>query len=261
MSFDKTIEHVIELPGTPEQVWQAIATGPGVTAWWIPTKVEERVGGTVELDFGPGMGTVQGVVTVWEPPTRFAYQASDGAGNNQLAYEWRVEAGSGDTCTMRMVTSGFLTEADWQKEYDSTFEGWKLFFTNLRLYVTHFAGQRCSPMVAHRLSDEPHASAWQRIADSLGLPQAPSAGDQVAVQSGPPLAGTVERFHKSLLTLRVEEPARGIGFVGAEAFGDKAFPMIYLYLFGPGADEAIARDEPAWNAWLERTFAAAAPPA
>jgi hypothetical protein len=54
MSSDRTIEHEIVVPGTPEQVWNAIATGHGITAWFVPTKVEEHVGGAVELDFGPG---------------------------------------------------------------------------------------------------------------------------------------------------------------------------------------------------------------
>jgi uncharacterized protein YndB with AHSA1/START domain len=34
MSSDRTIEHEIEVPGTPEQVWQAIATGQeGPSPW------------------------------------------------------------------------------------------------------------------------------------------------------------------------------------------------------------------------------------
>ena len=39
------VEAEVEVPGTPEEVWQAIATGPGVTSWFVPTRVEERVGG------------------------------------------------------------------------------------------------------------------------------------------------------------------------------------------------------------------------
>ena len=93
----------------------------------------------MELDFGPGMGTATGKVTVWEPPTRFVHLGS-GAAGNPLAYEWQVEARSGGTCLVRLVTSGFLSEADWQAEYDSTAEGWKLFLNNLRLYLMHFAG-------------------------------------------------------------------------------------------------------------------------
>ena len=33
-------EKEIEVPGTPEQVWEAIATGPGITAWFMPAEVD-----------------------------------------------------------------------------------------------------------------------------------------------------------------------------------------------------------------------------
>jgi uncharacterized protein YndB with AHSA1/START domain len=64
MSSVRRIELEIEVPGTPEQVWQAIATGQGITAWFVPARVEEQVGGVIELDCGPRMGTAQGQVAV-----------------------------------------------------------------------------------------------------------------------------------------------------------------------------------------------------
>ena len=257
MSSDRTIEHEIVVPGTPEQVWSAIATGQGITGWWVPTQVDQRVGGVIEHDFGPGMGVATGQVTLWAPPDRFGYQASGGAGGS-LAYEWRVEARGGGTCLVRLVTSGFLTDADWQAEYDSTSEGWKLFLDNLRLYLTHFPGQRCAPMLVQRLSGDTPADAWRALTTSLGLPAAPSVGQHVSVSHGPPLAGRVERFASGLMTLLLEAPARGIALVGAESFGEQAFPLLYLYLFDAGAEAVIARDEPAWLAWIESTFSPAA---
>ena len=41
------VEAEVEVPGTPEEVWRAIATGPGISSWFVPTQVEERVGGKV----------------------------------------------------------------------------------------------------------------------------------------------------------------------------------------------------------------------
>jgi uncharacterized protein YndB with AHSA1/START domain len=43
----RSVELEFDLPGTPEQVWQAIATGPGITCWFVPSEVEERKGGKV----------------------------------------------------------------------------------------------------------------------------------------------------------------------------------------------------------------------
>ncbi|HEX2645214.1 MAG TPA: SRPBCC domain-containing protein, partial [Thermoanaerobaculia bacterium] len=50
----RSIQMEVEVPGTPEQVWQAIATGPGVSSWFVPTQIEEREGGTIRCSFGPG---------------------------------------------------------------------------------------------------------------------------------------------------------------------------------------------------------------
>ena len=66
-------DHRVEVPGDPEIVWKAIATGPGIATWFVPAQVEERKGGRIVTDHGP-YGTSEGVVTVWEPPHRFAYE-------------------------------------------------------------------------------------------------------------------------------------------------------------------------------------------
>lgn len=64
------VEMELIAPGTPEQVWQAIATGPGYTVWFTPTTIEERIGGAIRFDMDPN-GESKGEVTVWEPPLRF----------------------------------------------------------------------------------------------------------------------------------------------------------------------------------------------
>ena len=40
----RSVQVEVEVPGRPEEVWQAIATGPGVSPWFVPT--EARSGGT-----------------------------------------------------------------------------------------------------------------------------------------------------------------------------------------------------------------------
>src|SRR5436189_210966 len=104
-----SVEVETEVPGTPEEVWQAIATGPGISAWFVPTKLEEREGGALVLDFGPGMVS-EGVITAWDPPRRFVCENKGGMGPGSptVADEWTVEAKSGGTCRVRVVepTSG-----------------------------------------------------------------------------------------------------------------------------------------------------------
>ena len=46
------IQVEVEVPGTPEEVWEAIATGPGISSWFMPVATNEEgaepcVGGAI----------------------------------------------------------------------------------------------------------------------------------------------------------------------------------------------------------------------
>ena len=259
----RSIELEVEVPGTPEEVWEAVASGPGITAWFVPAKVDGRVGGTVELDFGPGYGTETTRVTAWEPPRRFVAETAH-EGRPTFAAEWLVEARDGGTCVVRLINSGFGGGAEWDAEYDATEAGWKLFLYNLRLYLTHFPGQPCSSVLVNGQADGPVARAFGELAAALGLPAGAREGEQVAATApgAPPLAGVVERAKPNMLTLLLEKPAPGVGFVVAEPAPDgTAYVSVYTYLFGAGAAEAAAGEEPATRAWMQRHFPIAEAPA
>jgi uncharacterized protein YndB with AHSA1/START domain len=147
----RAIDLEVEVAGTPEQVWQAIATGAGISAWLQPTTVEERVGGAFAFDMtalGLGLND-SGRVTAWEPPHRFAtggvrWQAP-GAPAALLATEWLVETVSGGTCRVRMVMSGFGSGAAWDREIQALTEGMRTALAQLRSYLASR-----SPQAAHR---------------------------------------------------------------------------------------------------------------
>ena len=44
-SGKRWVEMKLIVPGSPEEVWQAIATGSGNNAWFTKTEIDERVGG------------------------------------------------------------------------------------------------------------------------------------------------------------------------------------------------------------------------
>src|SRR5262245_11938363 len=96
------VEAETEVPGTPEQIWQAIATGPGISSWFVPYQVEERVGGAMTGNFGPGMDSTA-TITAWEPPGRFVAESRDDYGPEgpAVATEWTVESRDGGTCRVR----------------------------------------------------------------------------------------------------------------------------------------------------------------
>src|ERR1700712_2010408 len=98
----RSVQVEVEVPGTPEEVWQAIATGPGISSWLMPAEFEVRDGKpvAVELNFGPERETTS-AVTALDPPRMYA-TAADGwvPGSPPLASEWSVEARCGGVCVV-----------------------------------------------------------------------------------------------------------------------------------------------------------------
>jgi uncharacterized protein YndB with AHSA1/START domain len=256
----RPLELEIEVPGTPEQVWAAIATGPGISSWIHPTTVEEREGGAFTFDMG--MGPQSGTVTAWEPPHRFGEETAWGGGESMptttLATEWIVSARSGSTCVVRMVTSGFGTGGDWADEFDGFAESMTTSLQNLRLYLTHFAGQTGTWMKAYLPGHGDRHGTWSQLTSALGLADA-SVGQHVST-AGPGLTGTVEhaaegRWRRDLL-LRLERPAPGLAAVSV--WGEVGMVLVQAVLFGDGADVVAAEQEGAWQEWLESQLGATA---
>ena len=136
----RTIDLSVEVDGTPEQVWTAIATGPGISSWFVPTTVEEQEGGRTTSIFGPGPDmTMPGRVVAWEPPHRVLFDGGEDV--EGLAFEWLVETRDGGSCVVRLVNSGFGSGGEWDAQYDGMEQGWRLFLKNLQLHLAHFRGQ------------------------------------------------------------------------------------------------------------------------
>jgi uncharacterized protein YndB with AHSA1/START domain len=254
----------LDVPGTPEQVWQAIATGPGMSAWFMPTKVEERVGGGITVSFDESFEST-GTVTAWDPPHRFAYEESGWApGGPPLATELTIEARARGMCRLRLVHSLFATDDAWDDQLESMESGWPWYFEVLRLYLGSFAGQPAAAVRLMRPSPGSEMENWNALTGALGL-DAPGPGDRpVAVESRPMLDGIVKRVGSTggrMLLMTLERPAEGAGFFAAYTWGDQVSLMIALYLFGNDAPAVAAREESRWKAFIERVRRRADAPA
>ena len=75
----RSVQAEVEVTGSPETVWQAIASGPGISSWFVPTTLEQRQGGSTVSDFGPGMES-HATITAWDPPHRFVAESAEDMG-------------------------------------------------------------------------------------------------------------------------------------------------------------------------------------
>jgi uncharacterized protein YndB with AHSA1/START domain len=247
------LEFRIEVPGTPEQVWDAVATAAGLSAWFLPTELEERAGGSLHFAMGPGMGS-DGEVTGWEPPHRLAYDedwaalmGKDPEALSPLTTEFLVEAQSGGTCVVRVTTSGFGVGADWEAEWwEDMGASWLPSFDTLRLYLAFFPGQEATHLEVSATHPGDAATLWSALQDALRL-----GGEGAAVDVRGTL-GTVERVGARQTLVRLTAPVPGMLTVSAHDMGEGAATVgVHAYLFSADAQDYVRREGPAWQALLD----------
>ncbi len=246
-----TVETVV--PGTPEEVWETIATGPGISKWFVPAQVEPRAGGKMILNFGPGMDS-ESQVTAWDAPRSFSATGEGlGPGAPAMATEWTVEARDGGTCTVRVVHSLFADTDDWDNQLGEVEKGWPAFFVVLRMYLSQYKGQPGAHFQVMAPVAGTVVEGWRAVTGRLGWP---ALGVGVKIQSpagAAPIAGTVEKvgpepdLHE--VVIRLEEPAPGAAMLSTCGFGGQTYFVGGFYFFGPKAEEGL-KAEKAWEGWL-----------
>jgi uncharacterized protein YndB with AHSA1/START domain len=260
----RSVQVEVELPGTPEEVWQAIATGPGISSWFVPTEFEEHDGKpvAVKVDLGPGM-EIRSPVTAWEPPRKWAAQSDSLIpGSPPIANEWSVEARGGGICILRIVQSLFASTDDWDNQLESAKGGLASFLSILRIYLTHFRGQRSAIMKWMVPVAGTEAEAWESLTAALGL-KGLKVGQRCTAPDGvPALRGVVEYVTQSPYDalLRLDKPGPGVAALGAVNFGGPSMVALNFYLYGDQAAGTVAHESPLWEAWFRKRFPIPAEP-
>lgn len=258
----------VEVPASPEEVWQAIATGAGSAAWLFTAEIDARRGGAMVIHREPFGGDALATVTAWDPPHRFAYEEpiepGDGSAAVPLATEFLVEARGGGTCVVRVV-SGLRDSAGegWEDLVAGAGEGWRMALAVLRSYLTHFAGQPAAHLDLIRGVGRPArdgAEVFAALVGMLGL-SGLKAGDRFrSPRDAPPLAGTVDDTAggsgpPGFVLLRAGEPCPGLVAISTLPMDGTTLSVnVAGRLYGPDAAAVARRARPRWEAWLSERF-------
>ena len=139
------LERTYEVGATPEQVWDAIATAEGISAWMVPTQLDPQIGGAVSFDVG-GFWS-HGIVTDYTPTRRFAYAEPwpttdhDLSSVTPIATEFLIQSASGGSSVIRIVTSAYGSGADWENEFFAEMvAGWGELLDNLAAHLNEAIG-------------------------------------------------------------------------------------------------------------------------
>jgi uncharacterized protein YndB with AHSA1/START domain len=242
MTHPFEIELEAILPASPEEVWHAIATGPGIDSWFMGrNEVEPREGGAVAMDTGGQRA--EAVVTAYEPGKRFATRTAAAPDGQFMAFEYLIEGRERSSTMLRVVHSGMLGD-DWQDEYDALRRGWPFHLHTLREYLTHFPGRAGVPVFAMAQSGEKSAQEVRAaLTGALSLPALVTVGAGAHAEPAdlPPLDGEVTWSDDERLAIRTTDGLYTFHGVGG-------LVLMFHHLFAPGTDGTAA--EAAWQHWL-----------
>ncbi|MGK5444528.1 SRPBCC family protein [Micromonospora sp. URMC 105] len=238
----------IALPGTPEQVWAAIATGPGVDSWFMGrTEIEPGEGGRTR--FAMAGHVDESTVTAWEPGKRFAYRSDAGPDGTFMAVEYLIEGREQGGTVLRLVQSGVLGD-NWETEYEAMRTGWDMYLETLAAYLAHFPGRAGAPVAAFRPGAGDPEQVWAAVADAFGLTGPVTGGAPVRLDlpGMPPVDGVVDIVGlPTYVGVRTSDALYRFLHSGT----DRGNVLVLgHHLFAPDADPA--RAEQAWRDWLTR---------
>ncbi|MEO3748846.1 SRPBCC domain-containing protein [Plantactinospora sp. B5E13] len=242
------LQKTIELAGTPEEVWAAIATGPGIDSWFMGrSEVEPREGGQTRFSM---LGQVaEATVTAWEPGKRFANRTEPGPDGTFLATEYLIEGRDQGSTVLRLVQSGVLGD-NWETEYEAMQVGWDMYLGSLAAYLAHFTGRTATPVTAFRPGAGDPDQVWAAVADAFGItgPVTEGTPARLTVDGLPPIDGVVDLVClPTYVGVRTDDAIYRFLHSGTKR-GNALVVGHHIF----AADPDPARTERIWQEWLDR---------
>ena len=254
----------IVLDASRAQVWDAVATGPGLSSWFVPHELEPRRGGTGRAEFG-GLTFVEGRVLAYEPGHRIVLGAERIAHDVGAEPEPESDTGlefwigtseddpDGSRTTLYFRQRGF-PEAD-QAAYEA---GWDVYFHTLTEYFKYFAPMPSATTTGLVLPPMGRSDAFQRMLQSFGVTNGIEVGQELTLRprgrETDAITGVVDLWmmqpHLEGLGVRTET-----GFLRTTSAVLGVMLNVYNYAADP-VPEATRREQAAsWQSWLVDQFA------
>ena len=217
-----------ELPGTPEQVWEAVTKD--TPAWMFP------------MDQWPAVKTVE------ERPSHLVSRMEGPDGwFNQL--EHVLEPLDGGRARLHYVHSGIFTD-DWDGQYDGASKHTAFYLHTLGQYLAHFNGRPVvfTDVQAPAASQAP--DGFDRLKQVLGV-DGSAQGDEVEldVDGVGHLSAEVDFANENFLGLRTGDTL--YRFFGRNAFGAPVGMTVHDF---SGREDAGATSD-AWAGFLAKVYA------
>ncbi len=253
----RSVQAEVEVTGSPEQVWQAIASGAWNFVVVRPDKTRRahRRHDNIEFRAGHGSGREDhgmGATAGASSPNPTTVQVLARLRRNGRS---RRKPAVLARCAWSIAGSRAPTIGTVSSKVHSY--GWLSFFQILRLYLRHFDGQPSTLVQLLATSMETKDKAWSALIQPLGLAAA-TVGERVATSDGPSeLSGVPEVVNPPEwpgMILRLDKPAPAIAHLFALPMGGPVLLSVRFYLYGACATDVAEDVRAKWQNWLDHAF-------
>jgi uncharacterized protein YndB with AHSA1/START domain len=256
----RAVTREITIAAPVSAVWKALADGEELTRWFPQlARVQPGAGGRMWRAW-PAGEEIEERIERWEPNVHLRSVGLTGAWKG-IVTDYLL-TGQGGTTTLRVVSSGFGDDADWDALYEAFGGGWDFELRGLRHYLERHAGTPRIVACARGPRAVPAAEGWSRIAgpagwfglSDLGPEPGPGARYQARLTTGERLSGVVVLWQPPRqFAATVEQLNNAYLRIDTGCTGDVGTPLVWLSTYGL-TPQAVQGIEHEWQVALGAVF-------
>ncbi|MCG8433144.1 MAG: SRPBCC domain-containing protein [Gammaproteobacteria bacterium] len=140
---DRSFEMRLTIDADIESVWRAISDAEELMKWFPPlAEVEPGEGGRIRFCWGEA---VDGYcpIKAWKPNEhlQLGWFEPGGREEGELVVDFFLDKDAKGGTVLRLIHSGFGTDAGWDDEFDSISRGWNIELRSLKHYLEKHRGK------------------------------------------------------------------------------------------------------------------------
>lgn len=258
----RAVAREITISAPVEAVWKALTDAEELTRWFPPrARVEPGEAGHLWREWQSGEEIEERILR-WEPNVHLRTVGLVGAWKD-IVTDYQLTTSGGQT-VLRVVSSGFGLEADWDTLYEAFGSGWDFELHGLRHYLERHAGLPRLIVFARGSRALSASESWQRLMSPGGwlgpeglTSSAEGSSYDVRLGDGRRLSGEVYLWQPPRqFAASVVELNNAYLRVDTRCLGETGTPLIWLSTYGVPA-EAVREIERDWQASLDAALAVA----
>ena len=171
----RNIEREFLIDADPAEVWKALTEAAEITRWFAPfADSAPGIDGHISLSWNIDGLMQKCPIRAWSPEEHLCMGWRVGPGEGrEVPVDIRLERADGGTL-LRLVHSGFLSDASWDEEYESHGRGWSFELRSLKYYLENFLGKNRRYIVERFPIPGDLKESWATIVGASGVFSAPA---------------------------------------------------------------------------------------